>query len=302
MTEHRDRSYSEVLANLISGAAAGAIAKSTIAPLDRAKIVFQVSSKRSFSYRECWKFLTSTVRQKGVTKLWKGNTATMVRIGPYAAITYMSNEHYKDYFKRRDTNGELTHVKRFLAGSMSGLTASFSTYGLEVLRARMAVKSDYVNIWQSFKHLARTEGIGSFYRGMSPTLIGVSLYGGVSFYIFGTLKNDNPLSPSSEVSSFQRLVYGGLAGACGQAISYPLDVTRRRMQTGGIKGDHLERYSTMRKTLTRIYKVEGIKGGLYKGLSLNFIKGPIASSISFTVFDNLNRLIAGRGNVRKYTV
>ena len=56
----------------------------------------------------------------------------MVRIVPYAAITYMSNESYKDYFKRRDPDGKLSHVYRFCSGSMAGLTASFSTYGLEV--------------------------------------------------------------------------------------------------------------------------------------------------------------------------
>ncbi|KAL5247658.1 hypothetical protein ACHWQZ_G019519 [Mnemiopsis leidyi] len=289
----RSRTYHEIVSNFISGATAGAVAKTTIAPLDRAKIVFQVSSKRSFSYRECGKFLLSTVREKGVTMLWKGNSATMVRIVPYAAITYMSNEHYKNYFKRISSDGTLSGVYRFASGSLAGLTASFSTYGLEVLRARMAIKSEYVSIFQSLKHILKTEGVSSLYRGIAPTLLGVSIYGGTSFYVFGTLKNANPLSSSDELLPEHRLLYGGLAGLCGQSISYPLDVTRRRMQTGGIKGDHLERYSTMWRTVTRIYKNEGLKRGLYKGLSLNFLKGPIASSISFTVFDYMNTFISG---------
>ncbi|XP_063693967.1 mitochondrial coenzyme A transporter SLC25A42-like isoform X2 [Bolinopsis microptera] len=217
----------------------------------------------------------------------------MVRIVPYAAITYMSNESYKDYFKRKDPDGKLSHVYRFCSGSMAGLTASFSTYGLEVLRARMAVKSEYVSILQSLKYILKTEGVSSLYRGLAPTLIGVSVYGGTSFYVFGTLKNINPLSSSDGLLTEHRLLYGGFAGLCGQSISYPLDVTRRRMQTGGIKGDHLERYSTMRGTLSHIYQNEGIKRGLYKGLSLNFLKGPLASSISFTVFDYMNTVISG---------
>ncbi|XP_063693067.1 mitochondrial coenzyme A transporter SLC25A42-like isoform X2 [Bolinopsis microptera] len=289
----RARTYQEILGNFVSGATAGAVAKTTIAPLDRAKIVFQVSSKRSFSYRKCVQFLASTVRENGVTMMWKGNSATMVRIVPYAAITYMSNESYKDYFKRKDPDGKLSHVYRFCSGSMAGLTASFSTYGLEVLRARMAVKSEYVSILQSLKYILKTEGVSSLYRGLAPTLIGVSVYGGTSFYVFGTLKNINPLSSSDGLLTEHRLLYGGFAGLCGQSISYPLDVTRRRMQTGGIKGDHLERYSTMRGTLSHIYQNEGIKRGLYKGLSLNFLKGPLASSISFTVFDYMNTVISG---------
>ena len=288
-----ERTFKVIVANLLSGATAGAVAKTCIAPLDRAKIVFQVSSKTEFTYRQCARFLTDTVRQKGPLKLWKGNTATMVRIVPYAAITYMSNEEYKSQFKRRNKSGRLSHVMRFLAGSLAGLTASFTTYPLEVLRARMATMSCYKSISQSLKQIIAKEGLSSLYRGITPTLIGVSIYGGTSFYIFGTLKNLHPLSSSDELTPTHRVLYGGVAGLCGQSISYPLDVARRRMQTGGILGNHLDRYSSLRRTLSHIYRNEGIKRGLYKGLSLNFIKGPVASSISFTVFDYVNHFIAG---------
>ena len=92
-----------------------------------------------------WKHLTdcdpsfiSLVCSTAEVAMWypsftTGNSATMVRIVPYAAITYMSNEHYKNYFKRKSSNGELSHINRFASGSLAGLTASFSTYVLEVI-------------------------------------------------------------------------------------------------------------------------------------------------------------------------
>ena len=57
---------------------------------------------------------------------------------------------------------------------------------------------------------------------------------------------------SEELTPKDRVLYGGFAGLCGQSISYPLDVARRRMQTGGINGNHLDRYSTMRYLASKI--------------------------------------------------
>ncbi len=36
-----------------------------------------------------------TYQQEGFLRLWRGNSATMVRIMPNSAISYMANEQYK---------------------------------------------------------------------------------------------------------------------------------------------------------------------------------------------------------------
>lgn len=83
-----------------------------------------------------------------------------------------------------------------------------------------------------------------------------------------------------------RLVFGAIAGFIGQSSTYPLDIVRRRMQTH--RGySELGILGTMKKVVVE----EGLFTGLYKGLSLNWVKGPIAVGISFTSFDIIHTFL-----------
>lgn len=88
------------------------------------------------------------------------------------------------------------------------------------------------------------------------------------------------LSNHNDPHPLFRLLFGAIAGLLGQSASYPLDIVRRRMQTHGGYSE-IGILGTMKKVVVE----EGFFTGLYKGLSLNWVKGPIAVGISFTSFD-----------------
>lgn len=75
-----------------------------------------------------------------------------------------------------------------------------------------------------------------------------------------------------------RLFYGGMAGLLAQSITYPLDVVRRRVQVLGKTG------ASTREALMEIARKEGVRG-LYKGLTMNWAKGPLAVAVSFATND-----------------
>ncbi|NWR77538.1 S2542 protein, partial [Centropus unirufus] len=286
----------KVLNSLMSGALAGAVAKTAVAPLDRTKIMFQGESHRllqnallaeSKPAPEAYRLIYRTYLNEGFWSLWRGNSATMVRVIPYAAIQFCAHEEYKhllgSYYGFQGK--ALTPFPRFIAGSLAGTTAAMLTYPLDMVRARMAVtpKEMYSNIVHVFIRISREEGLKTLYRGFTPTILGVIPYAGLSFFTYETLKklhadHSGKLQPSPP----ERLLFGACAGLIGQSASYPLDVVRRRMQTAGVMG---HTYSSILLTMQEIIREEGLIRGLYKGLSMNWVKGPIAVGISFTTFD-----------------
>lgn len=73
---------------------AGMCAKTTVAPLDRMKILLQAQSSH-YKHHGVVGGLAAIVKNESLIALYKGNGAQMVRIFPYAATQFTSFEIYK---------------------------------------------------------------------------------------------------------------------------------------------------------------------------------------------------------------
>eukprot|EP00405_Crypthecodinium_cohnii_P011732 CAMPEP_0206427480 /NCGR_PEP_ID=MMETSP0324_2-20121206/5063_1 /ASSEMBLY_ACC=CAM_ASM_000836 /TAXON_ID=2866 /ORGANISM="Crypthecodinium cohnii, Strain Seligo" /LENGTH=678 /DNA_ID=CAMNT_0053892763 /DNA_START=650 /DNA_END=2686 /DNA_ORIENTATION=+ len=277
---------------LVCGGLAGSAAKTVIAPGDRVKILFQTDSTMRFT----WKNAINTGREifetQGVRGLWRGHGATLLRVAPYSATSFCVFDTYKD--KVRKLSPSLSDVSvRFLAGGAAGMTATTLTYPLDLFRARMAahkgLEGPYDGYLRAGIHVARTEGGRALFSGLRPTLLGIVPYSGITFCLFETfkahLKSSQDLDQNEQIGSLPRLGAGALSGLLAQSATYPLDIVRRRMQVAPNLYRH-EGHAFM-----TIMKQEGVKG-LYKGLSMNWIKGPIAVGVSFTINDALRDFVS----------
>lgn len=280
-------SSERVITSLIAGALAGAVAKTAIAPMDRTKIYFQTHNK-TFTFYGAIQFILQSYRQSGFASLWRGNSATMARIVPYAAIQYSSHEQYKHLLQVETNAQKKAHPHlSFIAGSLAGFTSTAITYPLDVARARMAV-CNYHSLTEVFvTALKQPGGALTLYHGFIPTLCGVVPYAGCSFFTYETCKRiHHDLYGEKEPHPLLKVMFGAIAGAFGQSMTYPLDIVRRRMQT---RSGYVELglWGTMKK----VAREEGIIHGLYKGLSMNWVKGPISVGISFCTFETLHKSI-----------
>eukprot|EP01059_Diplonema_ambulator_P022808 TRINITY_DN38145_c0_g1_i1.p1 TRINITY_DN38145_c0_g1~~TRINITY_DN38145_c0_g1_i1.p1 ORF type:complete len:620 (+),score=112.42 TRINITY_DN38145_c0_g1_i1:15-1874(+) len=276
------------LESLVAGAIAGCAAKTTIAPADRIKINFQVGNQR-YTFMSAVNLGREVVKTQGFFALWRGNGATLIRVIPYSGTTYFTYDKYLyalsylGIFKSEKP----TALQLFTAGSLAGVTATALTYPLDLLRARMAV--DLSHSKKGYRHafwaVVGDEGYHKLFAGLRPTLCGIIPYAGLSFMTFETLKasikDRLKLKRDRDIPTPLRLMAGGFAGLAAQSATYPLDIIRRRMQTAKLP-HHLSLHVAIRTVLVQ----EGWRS-LYRGLSMNWLKGPVAISISFTTNDTI---------------
>lgn len=300
------RNLEFVTKNLIAGGIAGMVSKTTVAPLDRVKILLQAHNRHHESHG-VFKGIRHIIKSESLIALYKGNGAQMVRIFPYAATQFTSFEMYKRSLQ--GVFGKNSHFDKFIAGAGAGLTAVTLTYPLDTIRARLAFQISGEHIYTGIAHAATTifkeeGGTRALYRGFTPTLMGMVPYAGLSFYCFEYLKYGcmkymawltcKPCKKNTGglvLSIPAKLLCGGMAGAIAQSVSYPLDVTRRRMQLALMNPETKHFAQGMVSTLMHIYKEHGVVKGLYRGMSINYLRATPMVAVSFSTYELCKQLL-----------
>ncbi|KFH43739.1 Mitochondrial carrier protein-like protein [Hapsidospora chrysogenum ATCC 11550] len=219
------RSWDYVWRSGVAGGVAGCAAKTLVAPLDRVKILFQASSPQFAKYTGSWFGVATAMKdiyaQDGSRGLFRGHSATLLRIFPYAGIKFLAYEQIRALVI--PSKNHETPFRRLISGSLAGVTSVFFTYPLEVIRVRLAFetksqgRSSLSSICRQIyneqpvqkevtarlpnappvvgaaaeatKRAAPRVGIINFFRGFSSTVLGMIPYAGMSFLTHDTVSD-----------------------------------------------------------------------------------------------------------------
>jgi len=96
------------------------------------------------------------------------------------------------------------------------------------------------------------------------------------------------LPPPLLLTSYPYYVSRYIAGLCAETTIYPIDTVRRRQQAHG-DATPLARRNVL-QALQLLAKHEG-HAGMFKGLSINLIKNPIGTAVSFVVNDHMKDVL-----------
>ncbi|KAL4649279.1 hypothetical protein ACB092_01G004000 [Castanea dentata] len=280
---------------LIAGGAADAFAKTTVAPLERIKILLQTRTE-GFHSLGVFQSFKKLLKHEGFQGFYKGNGASIIRIIPYAALHFMTYEQYRCWILNNYSALGTGPLIDLLAGSAAGGTAVLCTYPLDLARTKLAyqvtdtrgsfnygMKSNHAQLaYNGIKDVLRSVYRKEVFEG--PTLTGILTYAGIKFYIYEELKRH--VLEEHQTSIMMRLSCGALAGLFGQTFTYPLDVVRRQMQVENLQPSFQgsARYRNTWEGLTTIVHNQGWRQ-LFAGLSINYIKIVPSVAIGFTAYD-----------------
>ncbi|XP_027124514.1 ADP,ATP carrier protein ER-ANT1 [Coffea eugenioides] len=292
--------------DFLVGGTAASVAKSAAAPIERVKLLLQNQGemiKRGHLTRpylgvgDCFKRI---FKEEGLLSFWRGNQANVIRYFPTQASNFAFKGYFKSFFGcSKEKDGYFKWFAGNIAsGSAAGATTSLLLYHLDYARTRLGTdarecpangKRQFKGLLDVYRKTLLSDGIVGLYRGFGVSIIGITLYRGMYFGIYDTMK------PIVLVGRFQDNFFASfflgwgvttVSGVC----AYPFDTLRRRMML--TSGQSLK-YRNGAHAFCEIVQHEGFTA-LFRGVTANMLLG-VAGAGVLAGYDQLYQFLYRSG-------
>ncbi|CAM0910119.1 unnamed protein product [Alopecurus aequalis] len=125
------------LRRLVSGAIAGAVSRTCVAPLETIRTHLMVGSNGD-SMTEVFQSIMKTEGWKG---LFRGNFVNVIRVAPSKAIELFAFDTAKKFLTPKADESPITPFPPSLvAGALAGVSSTLCTYPLELIKTRLTIE------------------------------------------------------------------------------------------------------------------------------------------------------------------
>jgi len=178
--------------SFIGGAAAGTVATVATYPFDVIRTLL-ASQGHPKVYNNVLDAALGVVRERGVAKgLYAGVSVTLAEIVPASAVQFGS------YAALKSNLPEVFGENDFACGFAAGTIARLVIHPLDVVKKRFQVAGfsrslaygqrvdagAYKSFFAAVRTIARSEGVGGFYKGLTPSLIKSAPASAITFSVF----------------------------------------------------------------------------------------------------------------------
>jgi solute carrier family 25 (adenine nucleotide translocator) protein 4/5/6/31 len=290
------------LKDFAAGGISAAIAKTSVAPIERVKLLLQVQhvSKQiteAQRYKGMVDCFVRIPKEQGFLAFWRGNLANVIRYFPTQALNFAFKDKYKQVFLGGvDKNTQFTRyfIGNLASGGAAGATGLCFVYPLDFARTRLAAdvgkagaEREFSGLGNCLTKIFKSDGIVGLYRGFGVSVQGIIIYRAAYFGFFDTAKGmlPNPKTTPFLVSFAIAQAVTTVAGI----VSYPFDTVRRRimMQSGRPVAER--QYKGTLDCWAKIAKTEG-RSAFFKGAFSNILRGT-GSALVLVLYDEVRDLL-----------
>ncbi|XP_065261263.1 ADP/ATP translocase 4 [Emys orbicularis] len=286
-------------ADLLAGGIAAAVSKTTVAPIERVKLLLQVqaSSKQIRADQQYKGMIDCFVRipkEQGFLSFWRGNLANVIRYFPTQALNFAFKDKYKQLFMSgvdKDKQFWKWFFANLASGGAAGATSLCVVYPLDFARTRLAAEIGKGLAERQFKGLgdciikiARSDGLVGLYQGFGVSVQGIIVYRASYFGCYDTIKGLLP-NPKQTPFILSFLIAQAVTTFSG-ILSYPFDTVRRRMMMQS--GEAERQYKGTIDCFFKIYKQEGLKA-FFRGAFSNILRGT-GGALVLVLYDKIKEL------------
>eukprot|EP00803_Ostreobium_quekettii_P006090 evm.model.scf_101EXC.6 EVM.evm.TU.scf_101EXC.6 scf_101EXC:50262-56254(+) len=277
------------------GGASGGIMEATFCqPIDVIKTRLQLD--KTGRYKGILNCGMTVAREEGVRALWKGLTPFATHLTLKYFLRFGTNAVFENAM--RDSEGQLTHGRRLLAGLGAGVTeALVIVTPFEVVKIALQKqegtdkqKLQYKGPIDAAARIVQREGVLGLWKGATPTMCRNGTNQMCLFFTKPLV--DKHLWRKDEgvgkpLMWWQSMISGFAAGCVGPCATGPFDVAKTRLmaqEKAVLKGGGDVKYKGFFHALVTIPREEGIRA-LWKGLLPRLMRIPVGQAIVWTVRD-----------------
>lgn len=245
-------------------------------PLDTVKVRIQTQCPVNPKYRGTFHCLSSIARQESIAGLYKGIASPLYGVTAVNAMVFGVYGLLKPLVVESPGNDALW--AHFAAGSLSGAVQSVVASPMELIKTRMQLDespgSKGKSAWTVLKNVYMHEGglRRGLFKGWCVTLAREIPGLGTYFATYEALTSKR----GGDVSTFEMMMAGGMAGVFSWIACFPMDVIKTRLQSD-VSGKYTGAVDCYRKTIG----TEGYKA-LFRGLNSTVIRAFPTNAATFT--------------------
>lgn len=297
----KEKSYIDIARDWAAGGLAAGISKTAVAPIERVKLLLQtqdanprIASGEVPRYTGVINCFTRVAAEQGVSSLWRGNLANVIRYFPTQAFNFAFKDVFKNMFPAYHPKEQFWQFfgANMASGGLAGAGSLLIVYPLDFARTRLGAdvgkggNREFTGLVDCLVKTSQRGGVMSLYDGFGVSVQGIIVYRGAYFGLYDTLKGVL-FKDQKNANFFAKWAIAQVVTAAAGFLSYPFDTVRRRMMMQA--GAEKKLYSGTIDCWRKIAAKEGSKG-FFKGAWSNVIRGA-GGAFVLVLYDEIQKFL-----------